>query len=722
MVSLVPGSAVQNGVVQLLLLLIGGHSAVDEGVQSPADIGVVVIHIPGAVIVLAGVDLLHGCAEDILVFDAGFLDDLHIGTVQSAQGHSAVEHQLHVAGAGGLRAGRGDLLGNVGGGDDMLGVGAVVVLHEHHFHLIVHLRIIVNHPGDTVNIADNRLGTGIARGGLGAEDKCGGLEVLQLAILQPEVNIHNGQGVHQLPLVLVQTLYLHIEHKVGVQLNALPLVDHLAQLLLLLALDSIELFYHVVVDHGLQLAQQLQILQEVAADAVLNQLGQFRIAQAHPAAGGHTIGLVLETIGEGGIPLLEAVVLQDLAVDLGHAVDIAAYIDAEVCHVCGIVLDNKQAGVFLLQLFIDAADDGNDLRHNRVQQIQIPLFQRLAHNGVIGVREGLLGNGKAVLKVHSLQHQQTNQLGDGHGGVGIVELHGVEISKVAQIVAVGALIVAQDILQGSGRQHILLLDTQALALPGGVVGIQYAGNILGLVLLSQSTQIVLIVEGVKVQLLLSFALPQTQGADVFGTVANDGHIVGNGQHGVVGEKDLHGVVVAAVGPGIAELGPVVGSFYLGAVGIKLLLEQAEAVAQAVATEGNVAAGRGIQEAGSQTAQTAIAQSSILDFLQAGQVNALGSKQLLHFVQNTQIVQVGIYQTADQILSGNVVCLPLVHTHLLAVVPVVGNGHHYGVAQGLMQFLGGGVLQGHIVGVLQLGLRPLQNVQTIITHLLFTPKK
>ena len=76
-----------------------------------------------------------------------------------------------------------------------------------------------------------------------------------------------------------------------------------------------------------------------------------------------------------------------------------------------------------------------------------------------------------------------------------------------------------------GRQHILLLDTQALALPGGVIGVQNTGNILCLILLSQGAQIILIVERVKVQLFLCLTLPQTQRTHIVCNIADHRHII-----------------------------------------------------------------------------------------------------------------------------------------------------------------------------------------------------
>ncbi len=44
--------------------------------------------------------------------------NLDVGAVEGADGHSAIHRELHVAGAGGLFAGGGDLLAEIGGGVD----------------------------------------------------------------------------------------------------------------------------------------------------------------------------------------------------------------------------------------------------------------------------------------------------------------------------------------------------------------------------------------------------------------------------------------------------------------------------------------------------------------------------------------------------------------------------------------------------------------------------
>ena len=265
--------------------------------------------------------------------------------------------------------------------------------------------------------------------------------------------------------------------------------------------------------------------------------------------------------------------------NLRHAVDRGGYIHRQVGHVGGVVFQNEQVPVRMLcfQAGIDALQNGTDLRHHRPQQFHVPLFQRLAHHCVVGVGEHLTGELKGGVKAQPTLHQQPHQLWDGQGRVGVVELDGAEGGQVLPVVPVGGLIAAQNVLEGRRGQHILLLDAQPLALPGGVVGVEHPCDVLGGVLLRQRLVVVLGIECLKVQLMDCFTLPQPQGADVVGAVADDGHIIGDGNHGLVSKGDPHGVFVSAIAPRVTEVSPVVDHLLLRIV-LKALLEQPKPVA------------------------------------------------------------------------------------------------------------------------------------------------
>ena len=364
-----------------------------------------------------------------------------------------------------------------------------------------------------------------------------------------------------------------------------------------------------------------------------------------------------------------------------------------------VVADQEQLGMLLAAAFVQPLDNFHDFGHHAGQQVQVPFLQGLAHDGVVGVGEGLSGHLGCGLEIQALQHQQADQLGDGDGGVGVVELDGGRLVEVDEVLTVGGAVDPQNILEGGAGEDILLLDPQLLALLGGVVGIEDPGDILGLVLFQQGLFIVLSVEGVEVQLLLGLALPQAQGADIVVAVADDGHIVGHGDDGLVGEGDLDGVLVAAVAPGIAVAGPVVGGLLLGAVLAEALLEEAEAVPQAVAGQGNALGDGAVQEAGGQTAQAAVAQGGVLDVLQLGQIHALFGEGLADGLENAHIEEVGVDQTAHEVLGGEVVGLAMALPRLFAVGPVLIQSHHHRLTQAVVQPLGGGGGEGLVMAQL-----------------------
>ena len=96
--------------------------------------------------------------------------DFDVGAVERADGERAVQRELHVAGAGGLGARRGNLLRQVGRGNDVLGGLDVVVRDEHDLQQAVDRRVVVDDVGDVVDQLDDELRHGVAGRRLAAED------------------------------------------------------------------------------------------------------------------------------------------------------------------------------------------------------------------------------------------------------------------------------------------------------------------------------------------------------------------------------------------------------------------------------------------------------------------------------------------------------------------------------------------------------------------------
>ena len=103
--------------------------------------------------------------------------------------------------------------------------------------------------------------------------------------------------------------------------------------------------------------------------------------------------------------------------------------------------------MLLLELCVDALNDLADLRHDGAQQLQVPLFERLGHDGVVRIGEHAAGQLKRGVKIQSLGHQQTDQLRNGHSGMRIVQLDSNKLRQAVIVRAVLLAVVAQDILQ-----------------------------------------------------------------------------------------------------------------------------------------------------------------------------------------------------------------------------------------------------------------------------------
>ena len=122
----------------------------------------------------------HAEDEDILV--AHFLGHLDVGTVEGADGHRTIEHELHVRCATGFHAGQRDLLGQISRGNNLLGHGHTVlqmrecrvegargnvyIFEEDHFQSIANGWVVVDHFADAVDQFNDLLGHVVAGCGL----------------------------------------------------------------------------------------------------------------------------------------------------------------------------------------------------------------------------------------------------------------------------------------------------------------------------------------------------------------------------------------------------------------------------------------------------------------------------------------------------------------------------------------------------------------------------
>ena len=140
-----------------------------------------------------------------------------------------------------------------------------------------------------------------------------------------------------------------------------------------------------------------------------------------------------------------------------------------------------------------------------------------------------------------------------------------------------------------------------------------------------------------------------------------------------------------------------------------LLEQAVLIADAVAVQGQIVSGGGVQETGRQPAQAPVAQGTVLDLLEHVDVQAVSSEGFLHFIQDAQVVEVVVDHAAREILCGEIVSAPAAFMEMAALVPRIRDAVHDQLAQGVMNLINGGLVGGDLMILLQALLNLLKNL-------------
>jgi len=581
-----------------------------------------------------------------------------------------------------------------------------------------------------VDQLDGQLRAVVAGGRLRAEDEGAGVELLVRVLVDVVVEHHDAQRIHQLALVFVQALCLGVEDAVGVHFDALMAVHVVGQAQLVVVLDLVELLAEGrVVGEGLQRLDLLHVLAPVGADGLVDQAGQLGVALHQPAAMGDAVGDVDELPGLQHVEVMEGLALEDVGVDGRNAVDGVGVGHAQVGHVNLIVGEDghvadalpltgegipqlgAQPAVHLLQ---DHVDPGQLL----AEQALGPLLQGLYQHRVVGVGEGAAGDGLGLVPAQAvIVHQDAHQLGDGHGGMGVVDVDGHLVREDGEVVAVGVDELLYRELDGRGGEEILLLQAQLLALVAVVVGIENLGDDLRQLALLHGLHVLAAVEVAHVDLVDGLGAPGAQEVDLGAVIAHHGDVVGHGLHGLVvqvavvgaavvligfdaaAEVDLHRVLGVGDLPDVAAGQPVVGYLHLVAVH-QPLAEQAELIADGATHGGQLQRGQGIQEAGRQAAQAAVAQAGLRLLLEHDGAVDAQLVQGLHIIGLVdQVDHVVVQGAAHQEFGAEIV--DLLGLLLLAGAAGIAAAlhdlvaHHQG--QGLIQLLGRGVA--HVAGKL-----------------------
>ena len=202
-----------------------------------------------------------------------------------------------------------------------------------------------------------------------------------------------------------------------------------------------------------------------------------------------------------------------------------------------------------------------------------------------------------------------------------------------------------------------------------IVGVEDGADGLSFGAMTVGVGIVAAVEGLQVEDLLNgLGAPDAKLVHRLSAVTDHGDVVRHGEHilGIHGaeahasvalilldmaaETDADGLVRAANLPGVAVGEPFVGGLVLGAVH-DLLLEEAVAIAHAVAVARDALVCHGVEEAGGEAAQAAIAERRIgFVLLERVEVAPKLGQAVLHKVTDAKVQQVVIEQATDQELD------------------------------------------------------------------------
>ena len=212
------------------------------------------------------------------------------------------------------------------------------------------------------------------------------------------------QNVQELALVFVDTLDLHIEERVHVNIHALRCLEVLGEAFLVLLLDGHEFLLELGVLRKLfELLEFVEVLDPAFADLGADEFGHSRVSLANPATRRHAVRLVVELFRPQFVEVLEERGLQEVGVECCHTVHGERTHDGEVRHADHLAtafFDEAHAGEASVvagpleghltqEACVDFVNDLEVTGEELFEEADGPLFKSFRHQGVVGVSKGL---------------------------------------------------------------------------------------------------------------------------------------------------------------------------------------------------------------------------------------------------------------------------------------------------------------------------------------------
>ena len=167
--------------------------------------------------------------------------------------------------------------------------------------------------------------------------------------------------------------------------------------------------------------------------------GQAGVALPQPTALGDAVGLVVEPLGEQIVKIRHDRGFQKLGMQLGNAVHRMASDDGQMGHADMGSCPSSKMDIRRNRSMSPGYGSATSFRNRALISWMIcrcrgksrpkrptgPLFQGLGQKGVVGIGEDGLGHVPGLFPFHALLvHEIAHELGDGDGGMGVVELDG----------------------------------------------------------------------------------------------------------------------------------------------------------------------------------------------------------------------------------------------------------------------------------------------------------
>jgi hypothetical protein len=156
------------------------------------------------------------------------------------------------------------------------------------------------------------------------------------------IEIHDVEDVEQLTLIGVKTLDLGVVDRLRVDIDVVALLHEGGEVLLVLEFDFHEgALSRLIIGEGLKV-RDFGVGEVIQLSPILlvMRFAKALIAIKQPAAMGDAIRLIVELLREELVEILEGIVLEDMGMDLGDAIDGESGIDRHIRHMDLAVFDD----------------------------------------------------------------------------------------------------------------------------------------------------------------------------------------------------------------------------------------------------------------------------------------------------------------------------------------------------------------------------------------------